>query len=124
VLGSAETVQKYFSLQELLSINFIITLVLGADCLENVGASMSHIPVGLHGLLHGYLYLFYLLVLVKSVVKYSTNHYNSCKEQINISAQVFINLFTCRSQQSHKANYRITTNKKLQQQKQAQGQNT
>jgi hypothetical protein len=28
-----------------------------ADCLENVGASTSHEPVGLHGLLQGLLYL-------------------------------------------------------------------
>jgi hypothetical protein len=28
---------------------------------ENVGASTSHNPVGLHGLLQGYLYFFYLL---------------------------------------------------------------
>jgi hypothetical protein len=26
---------------------------LQADCLENVGASTSHKPIGLHGLLHG-----------------------------------------------------------------------
>jgi hypothetical protein len=30
----------------------------GADCLEIVGASMSHNPMGLHGLLQGYLYLY------------------------------------------------------------------
>jgi hypothetical protein len=27
-----------------------------ADCLEDVGASTSHIPMGLHGLLQGWLY--------------------------------------------------------------------
>jgi hypothetical protein len=29
-----------------------------ADCLENVGASTPHNPMGLHDLLQGYLYLF------------------------------------------------------------------
>jgi hypothetical protein len=29
------------------------------DCLENVGASTSHNPMGLHGLLQGYLYLMF-----------------------------------------------------------------
>jgi hypothetical protein len=29
---------------------------LWADCLENVGSSMSHSPIGLHGLLQGLLY--------------------------------------------------------------------
>jgi hypothetical protein len=33
--------------------------VRGADCLENVGTSTSHNPMGLHGLLQGQLYLFY-----------------------------------------------------------------
>jgi hypothetical protein len=32
-----------------------------ADCLENVGASTSHNPMGLHGLLQGQLYLFTFL---------------------------------------------------------------
>jgi hypothetical protein len=34
-----------------------------ADCLENVGASTSHNLMGLHGLLQGYLYLFFFLPL-------------------------------------------------------------
>jgi hypothetical protein len=34
-----------------------------ADCLENVGASTSNNPVGLHGLLRGYFYFFILLWL-------------------------------------------------------------
>jgi hypothetical protein len=33
---------------------------ISADCLENVGTSTSHNPMGLHGLLQGQLYLFYL----------------------------------------------------------------
>jgi hypothetical protein len=31
---------------------------LWADCLEDVGASTSHTPMGLHGLLQGRLYVF------------------------------------------------------------------
>jgi hypothetical protein len=34
-----------------------------ADFLENVGASTSHNPMGLHGLLQGYLYLFQYNIL-------------------------------------------------------------
>jgi hypothetical protein len=34
---------------------------LWADCLENVGASTSHNPTGFHGLLQGWLYLFFFL---------------------------------------------------------------
>jgi hypothetical protein len=34
---------------------------LWADCLENVGASTSHNPIGFHGLLQGWLYLFFIL---------------------------------------------------------------
>jgi hypothetical protein len=36
---------------------------LSADCLENVGASTSHNPVGVYGLLQGQLYLCYLSIL-------------------------------------------------------------
>jgi hypothetical protein len=32
---------------------------LWADCLDNVGASTSHNPMGLEGLLQGYCYLFF-----------------------------------------------------------------
>jgi hypothetical protein len=34
-----------------------LTAVCEPICLENVGASMSHNPMGLHGLLQGYIYL-------------------------------------------------------------------
>jgi hypothetical protein len=31
------------------------------DCLENVGASMSHSAMGLHGLLQGYIIVYFLI---------------------------------------------------------------
>jgi hypothetical protein len=34
-----------------------LTAICWADCLENVGASTSHSPMGLHGLLQGQLHL-------------------------------------------------------------------
>jgi hypothetical protein len=33
-----------------------------ANCLENVGTTTSHDPMGLHGLLQGYLYFFFFLL--------------------------------------------------------------
>jgi hypothetical protein len=41
-----------------------ITSLLYADCLGPVGASTSRNPMGLHGLLQGWLY-FYLLEIIK-----------------------------------------------------------
>jgi hypothetical protein len=37
-----------------------LTAICEPNCLEDVRASTSHTPMGLHGLLPGYLYLFYL----------------------------------------------------------------
>jgi hypothetical protein len=91
VLRRTETVQKLFSLQELLSINFVITFILWADCLENVGASTFHNPMGLHGSHTGIPLIFLHFTLVKSVVKYLTNHYNSRKRTI----QYFHSDFYC-----------------------------
>jgi hypothetical protein len=40
-----------------------LTHLLWADCLENVGTSKSHNPMGLHGLLQGYFYFtFYFMI--------------------------------------------------------------
>jgi hypothetical protein len=43
---------------------------LWADCLENVGTSISHNPMDLHGLLQEYLYLFFTFLLDAPVLKY------------------------------------------------------
>jgi hypothetical protein len=40
---------------------------LGAECLENVGASTSHNPMGLHSLLQGELYLFYFFTYCNGI---------------------------------------------------------
>jgi hypothetical protein len=34
-----------------------------SDCLENVGPSTSYTPMGVHGLLKGYLYFLFLTLL-------------------------------------------------------------
>jgi hypothetical protein len=41
--------------------------------LQNVGASISHNPVGLHGLLQGQLYLFFFIIIYTKVHKASYN---------------------------------------------------
>jgi hypothetical protein len=51
---------------------------LWADCLENVGASTSHNPMDVHGLLQGLLYLLYLYLL------YSEYRISSLNRYINI----------------------------------------
>jgi hypothetical protein len=40
-----------------------LTAICEADCLENAGASTSHNSMGLHGLLQGYLYPTFVLLL-------------------------------------------------------------
>jgi hypothetical protein len=42
----------------------ILSAIYGANYLENVRASTSHNPVGLHGLLRGYLYIFHQVLNV------------------------------------------------------------
>jgi hypothetical protein len=44
-----------------------LTVICELICLENVGASTSHNPMGLHGLLQGYLYLYLQNVLTANV---------------------------------------------------------
>jgi hypothetical protein len=51
---------------------------LWADCLENVGASTSHNPVGLHGLLQGELYLLHFLSLA-FILKIWGSHICGCE---------------------------------------------
>jgi hypothetical protein len=49
-----------------------LTANLWADCLENVRASMSHNPIGFHGLLQGQLYLIIIIIIISWLRHYAT----------------------------------------------------
>jgi hypothetical protein len=52
---------------------------LWADCLENDGSSTYHNSIGLHGLLQGYLYIFYFLLKAICIAQ---NNWNVCMVSI------------------------------------------
>jgi hypothetical protein len=92
-----------------------LTSRLWADCLDNVGTSTSHNPMGLHGLSQGQVYFFYLLLLIQFQLKCLDMCFSNCpdlrNEKLSMSAYKTIssawNLLNCTSQIYVSREYRI-----------------